>query len=52
MKVDPDALTAQTGKASALLGAMSNRKRLMILCQRVLDSHSINIFQVRGVRTL
>jgi DNA-binding transcriptional ArsR family regulator len=33
MKVNPDAMKAQAGKASALLAAMANEKRMMILCQ-------------------
>jgi DNA-binding transcriptional ArsR family regulator len=39
---DPEALAEQAGKASALMGAMSNEKRLMILCQLVKREHSVN----------
>lgn len=35
MKVNPEALKAQAGKASTLLAAMANEKRLMILCQLI-----------------
>jgi DNA-binding transcriptional ArsR family regulator len=38
---DIDALEAQAGKASALLGAMCNEKRLMILCQLVTAERSV-----------
>lgn len=39
---DIDALQAQAGKASTLLGAMCNEKRLMILCQLVQGERSVN----------
>jgi DNA-binding transcriptional ArsR family regulator len=39
---DIDALQAQAGKASSLLGAMCNEKRLMILCQLVQGERSVN----------
>jgi len=42
MKIDPIAMKAQAGKASVLLGAMSNEKRLMILCQLVEKERSVN----------
>ena len=41
MKVDPDAMKTQTGKASSLLAAMSNEKRLMILCQLIEGERSV-----------
>lgn len=42
MKVNPDALKAQASKASTLLSAMSNEKRLMILCQLIQGERSVN----------
>ena len=39
---DPEAMAEQAGKASALMGAMSNEKRLMILCQLVKGERSVN----------
>lgn len=41
-KIDPDAMQAQASKASTLLSAMSNDKRLMILCQLVDAERSVN----------
>ncbi|HMB72915.1 MAG TPA: metalloregulator ArsR/SmtB family transcription factor [Gammaproteobacteria bacterium] len=35
-------MAEQAGKASALMGAMSNEKRLMILCQLVKGERSVN----------
>lgn len=42
MKINPDAMQAQASKASTLLSAMSNDKRLMILCQLVDAERSVN----------
>ena len=42
MKVNPDAMKKQAGKASRLLSAMSNEKRLMILCQLIDCERSVN----------
>jgi len=39
---DTDAMEAQAGKASSLLTAMSNERRLMILCQLVHQERSVN----------
>lgn len=39
---DVAAMAEQAGKASALMGAMSNEKRLMILCQLVKNERSVN----------
>ncbi len=39
---DIDGLKSQAGRASALLGAMCNEKRLMILCQLVKAERSVN----------
>lgn len=39
---DTEAMEAQASKASALLTAMSNEKRLMILCQLVRQERSVN----------
>ena len=39
---DIDGLEAQASKASALLSAMCNEKRLMILCQLVQGERSVN----------
>ena len=39
---DVAALRAQAGRASTLLGAMCNEKRLMILCQLVAGERSVN----------
>lgn len=39
---DAGAMEAQASKASALLAAMSNEKRLMILCQLVRNERSVN----------
>lgn len=40
--VDVAALRAQAGRASTLLAAMCNEKRLMILCQLVAGERSVN----------
>ena len=40
--VDVEAMQAQASKASALLAAMSNEKRLMLLCQLVDGERSVN----------
>ena len=39
---DVDAMQAQASKASSLLSAMCNRKRLMILCQLIEGERSVN----------
>jgi DNA-binding transcriptional ArsR family regulator len=39
---DPDAMQAQASKASSLLSAMCNEKRLMLLCQLVGTERSVN----------
>lgn len=39
---DIDAMQAQASKASSVLSAMCNEKRLMILCQLVDGEHSVN----------
>jgi DNA-binding transcriptional ArsR family regulator len=41
MKVNPDAMRAQAGKASTLLAAMANEKRLAILCQLIEGERSV-----------
>lgn len=51
MRVDPNAMRAQAGKASTLLGAMSNEKRLMILCQLIDGERSVNqLAELLGTR--
>jgi DNA-binding transcriptional ArsR family regulator len=51
MKVNPDALKAQAGKASTLLAAMSNKKRLMILCQLIEGERSVTeLAELLGTR--
>lgn len=40
--LDIDAMQAQASKATALLGAMCNEKRLMILCQLFDGERSVN----------
>jgi DNA-binding transcriptional ArsR family regulator len=40
--IDIDAMQAQASKATSLLGAMCNEKRLMILCQLIDGEHSVN----------
>jgi DNA-binding transcriptional ArsR family regulator len=40
--LDVGALRAQASRASTLLGAMCNEKRLMILCQLVAGERSVN----------
>lgn len=39
---DVDAMEAQANRASSLLGAMRNEKRLLILCQLVRGEKSVN----------
>lgn len=39
---DTDAMLAQAGKASTLLSAMSNEKRLMLLCQLIDGEKTVN----------
>lgn len=41
MKMNIDAMRANAHKASALLGAMANEKRLMILCQLAEGERSV-----------
>jgi DNA-binding transcriptional ArsR family regulator len=51
MKVDPDAMRAQAGKASLLLAAMANEKRLAILCQLIERERSVmELAELLGVR--
>jgi len=40
--IDIDAMQSQASKATALLGAMCNEKRLMILCQLIDAERSVN----------
>jgi len=40
--IDIDALEAQASRASSVLGALSNEKRLVILCQLVDCERSVN----------
>ena len=42
VRIDIDALEAQASRASAVLGALSNEKRLVILCQLVDCERSVN----------
>lgn len=42
MKINPDEMKAQASKASTLLAAMSNDKRLMILCQLLGGERTVN----------
>ena len=42
MKVNPDAMKQQAGKAHQLLAAMANEKRLLILCQLIDGERSVN----------
>ena len=42
VKIDIDALEAQASRASSVLGALSNEKRLVILCQLVDCERSVN----------
>jgi len=42
MKINPDDMKAQASKASNLLNAMSNDKRLMILCQLIDGERTVN----------
>ena len=39
---DTDAMLAQAGKASTLLSAMSNEKRLMLLCRLIEGEKTVN----------
>jgi DNA-binding transcriptional ArsR family regulator len=41
-RIDIDAMEAQTSKASALLSAMCNETRLLLLCQLVDSERSVN----------
>ena len=40
--IDIDAMQAQASRATSLLGAMCNEKRLMILCQLIDGERSVN----------
>ena len=42
MKINPDAMKEQAGKAHQLLAAMANEKRLLILCQLIDGERSVN----------
>ena len=42
VRIDIDALEAQASRASSVLGALSNEKRLVILCQLVDCERSVN----------
>jgi DNA-binding transcriptional ArsR family regulator len=42
MKINPDKMKAQANRASRLLSAMSNDKRLMILCQLIGGECTVN----------
>ena len=42
MKINPDKMKAQANRASQLLSAMSNDKRLMILCQLIGGERTVN----------
>ena len=51
MTVNPEAMSAQAGKASALLGAMSNQTRLMILCHLIAGERSVTeLAELLGTR--
>ena len=41
-KIDIDAMQAQASRATSLLGAMCNEKRLMLLCQLIDGERSVN----------
>ena len=41
IRIDIDAMEAQANKASSVLGALSNEKRLVILCQLVDGERSV-----------
>jgi len=41
MRMELEMMQTQAGRASQLLSAMSNEKRLMILCQLVEGEHSV-----------
>ena len=42
MKIDPERMKQQASRASTLLSAMSNDKRLMILCQLIGGERTVN----------
>lgn len=42
LKIEPKEMKVQAAKASILLGAMSNEKRLMILCQLIDGERSVS----------
>lgn len=42
MKINPQRMKEQASRASTLLSAMSNDKRLMILCQLISGEHTVN----------
>ena len=46
-EIDVDAMRSQASRASSLLGAMRNEKRLLILCQLVGGELSVNELAVR-----
>ena len=46
-RINIDAMEAQTNKASALLSAMCNETRLLLLCQLVDSEHSVNELSAR-----
>jgi CRISPR locus-related DNA-binding protein len=51
MQIDLDVMQERAGRASQLLAAMSNEKRLMILCQLVEGERSVGELAERlGVR--
>ena len=41
MKIDPNAMKKQAGKAHLLLAAMANETRLLILCQLIDNERSV-----------
>jgi DNA-binding transcriptional ArsR family regulator len=51
MLINPDVMKAQASKASTLLAAMSNEKRLMILCQLIEGECSVmQLAELLGAR--
>jgi DNA-binding transcriptional ArsR family regulator len=51
MQLDLDVMREKAGRASQLLAAMSNQKRLMILCQLVEGERSVGeISELLGIR--
>jgi DNA-binding transcriptional ArsR family regulator len=45
MKIDPVALQSAAGRASGLLKTLSNRDRLLLLCQLVQGEHSVGALE-------